>query len=81
MQETEVFNADGTFTITSYDDFDGPCVKDGIISGTWKNSGNGIYTITVFGIPIAVNITFEGNTHSITYSEAGVDYIEVYVKN
>jgi hypothetical protein len=79
-QETEVFNANGTFTVTTYDDFDGPCVEDGTISGTWVNSGNGNYTITVFGFPFEVKITFEGNTHSFEYSEDGVDYIDVYVK-
>ena len=79
-QVTEVFNANGTFTVTTYDDFDGPCVEDGTISGTWVNSGNGNYTITVFGFPFEVKITFEGNTHSFEYSEDGVDYIDVYVK-
>ena len=84
-QETQVFNTDGTFTITEYDDFDGPCVLDGTFSGTWVNSGDGIYTVTAFGQTFSQAITFEGNTYSVVYAEddgAGmIEYIDTYIKS
>ena len=79
-QETQVFNANGTFTMTFYDDFDGPCVEDGSISGTWVNSGNGIYTATIFGQSIEQAITFDGNTYTVITTDIDVEYIDVYVR-
>lgn len=80
-QETWINDADGTFTVTVYDDIDGPCVENGTISGTWENSGNGVYTFTVLGIPITQQITFDSNTFFITYFEGDVEYKDVYTKS
>ena len=84
-QETQVFNTDGTFTITEYDDFDGPCTLDGTFSGTWVNSGNGIYTVTAFGQTFSQAITFDSDTYSAVYTEddgAGmIEYIDTYIKS
>ena len=84
-QETQVFNTDGTFSITEFDDFDGPCVPDGTFSGTWVNSGNGIYTVTAFGQTFSQAITFDGDTYSVVYIEDDgvgmIEYIDTYIRS
>jgi hypothetical protein len=84
-QETQVFNIDGTFSITEFDDFDGPCVQDGTFSGTWVNSGNGNYTVTAFGQTFSQAITFDGDTYSVVYLEDDgsgiIEYIDTYIKS
>lgn len=82
-QETQVFNADGTFSITFYDDFDGPCVEDLTFTGTWSNTGNSVYSVTIFGETFSQLIEFDGNTYSVTTIDDvdGTVYVEVYVRN
>ncbi len=84
-QETQVFNDDGTFTITEYDDFNGPCELEGTFSGTWVNSGNGIYTVIALGETFSQAITFDANTYSVVFIETEgtvtTEYKDVYVRN
>lgn len=84
-QETQVFSADGTFMITQYDDFNGPCELDGTFSGTWVNAGNGVYTVTALGQTFSQAITFEANTYSVVVTEMDngvtIEYIDVYIRN
>jgi hypothetical protein len=79
--ETQIFNADGTFTVTIFDDFDGPCIEDFTFSGTWSNSGNSIYTVTALGETFSQAISFQDNTYSVTTEDAGTVYVDVYTRN
>ena len=84
-QETQEFSSNGDFTITFYDDFDGPCEEDFVLSGTWSNSGNNLYTIEALGQTISQELVFEGDTYSVTETDTDggetIVYREVYIRN
>ena len=89
-QGTLVISADGVFTSTFYDDYNGPCESDETSIGTWENSGNGNYSITFDGESNIIAIVFEDNTfYTEDVDDYGtpddtsddVTYKDVYIRN
>ncbi|WP_378180559.1 lipocalin family protein [Aquimarina sp. SS2-1] len=81
------FRINGTYEGTFFeDDGTGVCVQlvEETETGTWRKTGNNIYTFIVEGDTITDEITFSGNTFSIEYSDTFGDqtteYRDVYIK-
>lgn len=88
MQETFVFNSNGTVSYKYYEIIGGVCELEESASGTWTNDGNGIYTSILDGESTSQEITFDGNTHYFEYSEIVgtsdpviIIYREVFIRN
>lgn len=78
--ETIVISSNGTFTATGYDDFGDGCELDFSQSGTWENSGSGMYAITEDDETFIIQVGFEGNTMYFEEIDEGVTYKDVYVR-
>jgi len=88
MQETFVFNENGTYSYAYYELIQGVCELEESDSGTWANDGNSIYTLSINGQTASEDITFEDNMFYFEYAEIGdpadpvlVTYKEVYISN
>ncbi|GAA0715023.1 hypothetical protein GCM10009430_08910 [Aquimarina litoralis] len=85
LQDILTFNADFAYVGRFFeDDGSGTCIELELVTGTWENGGNNVYSFTSEGETDTETITFSENTFTIEYSETfegtTTVYREVYTR-
>jgi len=79
-ETTISISLNSTFTSSIYEDLGNGCELEYTGSGTWVNSGSGMYSITAEGDTFVQQVEFSGNTMIFEDTDDGVVYRDIYIR-